>query len=215
MTTEERKLKEAKWRHLRRVKWLLRPLPRRANIHRYPILKWFGNAAKRRAFLWSFRETHVIPAIYAGFIVSMLPLYGIQIPLSVGAALLLRANLPILTGLQMLTNPLTIIPLWFAGYEVGRAVLGIVGIEVIPLAKGQIGLMLDHVANGRWGDNVERMATVFGVISLGAIVMGVFFGLVGSVAYKILTRRMRASYRLVLSKIQKIKDSRSIENSSL
>lgn len=212
MTTEERKLREAKWRHLRRVKRWLRPLPRRATIHRYPILRWFAKAAKRRAYLWSFREEDVVPAIYAGFILTMLPLFGIQIPLSVGLALILRANLPVLSGLQMISNPITAVPMWFAGYQVGRGVLGILGVEVIPLAKGQIQLMLDHISHGQWGQNFERLVIVFGVTTLGAVVMGIFFGLIVSVSYRIFARRTAASYRLLVSKIQKIKEHRSISD---
>ena len=141
----------------------------------------------------------------------MMPLYGIQIPFSVGVALVLRANLPVLAGLQLISNPLTAIPMWFAGYQVGRAVLGILGVEVIPLASGQIQLMLDHFTHGRWGENLERLMTVFGVTSLGAIVIGVFFGLIISVTYRIFARKAAASYHLVIKRIQKLKENKSID----
>src|SRR3546814_6139453 len=39
---------------------LLRPLPRRANVSRYPVIKWFAGLARRLPFLWSFRAQHEI-----------------------------------------------------------------------------------------------------------------------------------------------------------
>ena len=102
---------------LRRRRWLrrlLRPLPRRANVHRYPVIKWFGDRAKRFPFLWSFKRANVIPALYGGMVLSLLPLYGFQLLLAFGLALLLRANLTITVALQFITNPLTIVPIYGA-----------------------------------------------------------------------------------------------------
>ena len=49
MITEEAKLKEARFSRIRRLKRLLRPLPRRATLHKYPILNMFTVAARMRA----------------------------------------------------------------------------------------------------------------------------------------------------------------------
>lgn len=107
-------------RLLARRRWLrrlLRPLPRRANIRRYPVIKWFAEHAARRPELWSFKRQHVMRAIYVGSVLSLLPLYGVQFALAAIAALLLRANLTITIALQMLTNPLTIVPVYgFTGW---------------------------------------------------------------------------------------------------
>jgi uncharacterized protein (DUF2062 family) len=102
-------------RLLARRRWLrrlLRPLPRRANIKRYPVIKWFAERAARRPDLWSFKRQHVMRAIYVGSILSLLPLYGVQFALAALAALLLRANLTITIALQMLTNPFTVLPIY-------------------------------------------------------------------------------------------------------
>ncbi len=202
MTEKEEELKATRWRRMRRVKRWLRPLPRRTNIHRYPVLRIFADAAKKRIYIWSFREEHAIPAIYAGSILTLLPIYGIQLPLSLLLALALRANLPILAGLQIVSNPITAIPLWVADYQIGRAVLGVLGVEALPLSRGEIQTILGHFINWRWGENFERIISVFGVTCLGAIVMGTFFGLIGSFSYRIVARRTAASYALLRGKIQ-------------
>ena len=99
MTVEESELNQTKWRRMRRVKKWLRPLPMSTKIHSYRILRFFAVAARKRTNIWSFRVENAVPAIYAGSILTLMPLYGIQIPSAFLLALLLRANLPIPLGL--------------------------------------------------------------------------------------------------------------------
>jgi len=201
MTADESELNETKFRRIRRVKWWLRPLPRRANIHRYPVLRLFADAARKRIYLWSFRVENAVPAIYAGCILTLMPIYGIQIPLSFLLAILLRANLPILAGLQVISNPITVIPIWFAAYQIGRHTLSVLGVDVMSLNRQEVQLMLDNFTHGNWGDNMHTVAVVFGVTNLGAIIMGIFFGLIASFVYRVVAIRTAASYRIILDKV--------------
>ncbi|MEN8663148.1 MAG: DUF2062 domain-containing protein [Lentimonas sp.] len=201
MTAEESDLNETKFRRIRRVKWWLRLLPRRANIHRYPVLRLFATAARKRIYLWSFRVDNAVPAIYAGCILTLMPIYGIQIPLSFLLALLLRANLPILAGLQVISNPITVIPIWFAAYQIGRHTLSVLGVDTMALTRQEVQLMLDNFTHGNWGDNMQTVAIVFGVTNLGAIILGIFFGLIASSIYRIVAIRTATSYKIILDKI--------------
>lgn len=201
MTAEENEYHKTKWRRIRRVKRWLRPLPRRATLHRYPILKFFAEAARKRAYIWSFRVENAVPAIYAGSILTLMPIYGIQLVLALLLALLLRASLPIMAGLQIVSNPLTVIPIWFSAYQIGRYFLGVLGIEALPLRRIEVQALLFDFTHGHWGDNLDRLFSVFGVTSLGAIVMGTFFGLVGSICYRIIASRTAASYAVLKDKI--------------
>ena len=189
MTVEESELNQTMWRRIRRVKKWLRPLPRRTNIHSYPILRFFAEAARKQTYIWSFRVENAVPAIYAGSILTLMPLYGIQIPSAFLLALLLRANLPILVGLQVVSNPLTILPIWFADYQIGQMILSVIGLRVDPLNREEVRLLLDN------------LAATFSVTSLGAIVMGIFFGLIASFTYRIVANRTAASYALLRHKI--------------
>lgn len=208
MSRDEEELQQERWRRMRRVKRWLRLLPRRSNIHRYPVLRFFAQAAKKRVYIWSFREETAIPAIYAGCILTLLPIYGTQIAIALALALLLRANLPILVGLQVVSNPITVLPLWFANYQIGRAVLAVLGVEALPLQRGEVRQLLGHFVHGRWNENFDRMISVFGVTSLGAIVMGTFFGLIGSISYRIVARRTASSYSILKNKINRTKQGK-------
>ena len=61
---------------IRRAKQLLRPLPRKATLHRWPALKWFADTARKRPYLCSFRILEVSLALYLGFAIVFLPIVG-------------------------------------------------------------------------------------------------------------------------------------------
>jgi len=209
MTIEENELRETRTRRIRRVKRWLRLLPRRTNIHRYPILWRFSVGARKRTYLWSFRVEHTVPAIYAGFILALMPLYGIQIPIALCLALFLRANLPILVGLQMLSNPLTILPFWYAAYQVGSNVLRVVGIETPQLGQNDVKAIVDNFTTGEWSNNIEPLLATFSIMCLGGIVIGLFFGLISSFAYRFTAKRTAASYSLLIQRIHDRKARKS------
>lgn len=112
---------------VRRAKRFLRFMPRRAVFHRYPFVGRFAAAARRRAYLWSFKSQHVRPALYAGSVLSLLPVMGVQLPLAFLLSLLLRGNFMIMGGLQFITNPFTAAPIYYATHQLGRAVIDATG----------------------------------------------------------------------------------------
>lgn len=111
----------------RRAKKMLRYAPRRAVFHRYPFIGRFAALARRRAYLWSFKPQHVRPAIYAGAVLSLWPVMGIQLILAFIAALTMRSNIMVVGVLQFITNPLTAAPIYYVTYRVGKYVLALTG----------------------------------------------------------------------------------------
>ena len=123
---------------IRRAKQFLRPLPRKATLHRWPILKRFAETARKRPYLWSFRKREVSIALYIGFVITFLPLVGIQLILAFVAALTLRANLPVIMGTQLVTNLATIWAIYPALNMLGNRILGFLGIGDIESRFGQV-----------------------------------------------------------------------------
>jgi uncharacterized protein (DUF2062 family) len=212
MTIDERALKKLRGERIRRVKRWLRPLPRRANIHRYPGLKWFAESARKRAYIWSFRLQHLVPAIYAGCILAFLPLFGIQLPLALLLAILLRANLPVLAGLQFISNPVTILPIYFSAYQIGRIFLSIFGIEVAFLGRRRFEAILISLREGQWGENFVTVAQVFGVTTLGGAIVGLTIAAAAVVALKFILKRAESSYEILARRIHKHKESADQES---
>lgn len=169
----------------KRVKWfkkIFRYAPRKATIHRYPGLRFFANSARKRSYLWSFRVGEVVPALYAGWILTLMPVMGIQILLALALALLLRANLMVLVGLQMLSNPLTIGIIWPFNYKVGRMLMSI-------FEKSNNASQVDETlvqATGSSELTSKGIAALhgFAAICIGALVMGYILGFISSWIYR-------------------------------
>jgi uncharacterized protein (DUF2062 family) len=185
MTHEEHQMKRRRHERIARVKRILRLMPRRATIHRFPVIRWFSRAARKRSYLWCFRVKNVVPALYAGFILSLLPIYGIQLPLAVALSFLLRANLPILTTLQFVTNPLTVLPIYFTAYQIGRVILNPLGFESPSLNMAEMKTLMDSLEAGNWGFNIRYLAKVWSITTLGGCVLGTFLGAVSSALYRL------------------------------
>ncbi len=185
--------KESRYARIRMLKKWLRPLPRRATIHRYPVLKWFTETARKRSFLWSFRKSEVISAIYSGCILALLPLYGFQIGLAFAAALIFRANLMILVALQFISNPFTVPFIYLASYKTGDFLLTTFGFdfqsEVVP--------KFAEVAASEAGEAVPDTATRFRVgywifaTMIGGFVLGLGLAVILSITYQYIMYRSR------------------------
>ncbi len=125
-------------RRRRRIRRLLKPLPRRANLRRYPLIRRFANMAARAPWLWSFQYGPVVRALYLGAILAFMPTYGVQVFIAFFVALFLRANLTLIIALQFVTNPLTLVPAYYLTDRVGMAVLKLFGMA------GAHGVLLTH-----------------------------------------------------------------------
>jgi len=187
MTAEETRIRERYQRHLRRTKWWLRRLPRRAHLHRYPVIKWFAAAARKRAYLWSLRPEAISPALYAGFLITFQPIVGIQIPLAFVLALILRANLPVLVGLQFLSTPFTIPFLYPFQYYLGVHV-----IELFADHQELTEATLEAVRStpGRFAGFAEA----YRAISLGGALLGWVCAFLCSITYKAFSKRTTQAF---------------------
>lgn len=154
-----------RYSRIRRTKQILRPLPRKATLHRYPIIKLFAKAARQRPSLWSFKTTHVSPALYIGCVLAFLPAYGIQIAIAILAAWVFKANLPIIVGLQFITNPFTMWLIYWFTLTVGQTFIDYWGLQN--------------------GNNVVGVAYA---LVIGGITVGLALALILDLAYRITMR---------------------------
>ncbi len=207
MTRHEHQLHRRRHERIARVKRLLRRMPRRTNIHRIPILKWFARSARKRSYLWSFRVKMVVPALWAGCILTFIPIYGVQIPLAIALSFLLRANLPLLVTLQAISNPLTVLPLYFSCYQIGKSILRLFSVDSPVLNMGEMRALVNAAEAGQWGLNLQYVLTVWGIISLGGLVLGTFLGALSSSAYRLAAYEVVVFNRKIRDLQSKYKDS--------
>lgn len=108
---------------IRRTKQLLRWLPRRARLHKYPLIGRFADYARTRSYLWSFRTEHVRGGFYLGSTLALLPTLGVQLPIALLLAVFLRLNFMVVGGLQFITNPFSAVPIYYGTYQLGHALI--------------------------------------------------------------------------------------------
>jgi len=178
------KERDQKYRRIRRLKKFLRPLPRRSNVHKYPILKWFSDTAYRRSYLWSFRSKEIQSALFFGLWISLLPIVGIQMLVVFVIALWVRANLPLIVALQWVSNPFTMGPIYFADYKIGMVILNLLQLNY-PANK----LLSAHYDWSQFSfKELLRLIDTFPPMLVGGSVLGVSFGLLAVFLYKIISK---------------------------
>jgi hypothetical protein len=146
---------------LGRIKRWLKPLPRRSNVSRYPIIRHFADAARRNPQLWSFQSASVRRAIYLGSIIAFLPVYGLHLLLAFGAAIVVRANLAVTCAFLLITNPLSAGPIYYAAYRVG--------------------MWLIHTFEA--GEGRDALGTRFNALFLGGLIFALGVAVVADLAY--------------------------------
>lgn len=139
MTAEDHHHRKEHFARIRRTKLFLRFMPRRAVFHKYPLIGRFADMARKRSYLWSFKTSEVRPALYIGSVLSFMPAMGVQLPTAFLLALLFRANVMVLGGLQFITNPFTAPGIYYGTYRLGKAVIDASGfgrsIEVVETSE--------------------------------------------------------------------------------
>ena len=227
MNAEEwlEKLRQKRHERIRRVKRLMRPLPRRSNVHRYPFLKWFAQTARKRSYLWSFRRQYIIPAIYVGCILSMLPIYGIQVPLAFFLAIVLRCNLMIMIATQFITNPVTAVPLYTIACFVGLQILSLTGYDIPGgsawefagiMASNLKAILFSVVGNASAQQSVHALVQESGMslmklgylafIStvIGGAIIGYFIGFIFSCVYQGMAKYYERSHKQMQLHFEKL-----------
>lgn len=105
--------------------WLSRlraMIPTQAQIRENRWLRWLSPWL-RQPRLWRWSRRGVAMGVALGIFFGLLVPVA-QIPLSVGAAVLLRANVPAAAASTLVTNPLTFGPLYYAAYQLGHRFIG-------------------------------------------------------------------------------------------
>ncbi|MDR0445206.1 MAG: DUF2062 domain-containing protein [Puniceicoccales bacterium] len=172
-------------RRIRRLKKWLRYLPRKATAHKHPVLKYFASTIRKRAYLWSFRTSEAVPALYAGWVLTMLPVMSCQIFLACIAAIIFRANVVILVALQFVSTPFTVPFLWYLDYKVGRFFLELFKVDtwnIIQEACHYAGNYIHHF--GKVGCVGKKVFRWFITTSIGGTILGLICGIISSILYR-------------------------------
>ena len=130
--------------------------------------------------LWGVRRRWVVPAFAIGLFVSFMPFPGHTLMAAL-AALALRVNIPVAAVSTWVSNPATMLLMYPAAYQVGRAVLGTPPRDVS--------------FNVSWEWVTHTFVDIWQPMLLGSVLLGAAAAVVGYVVLDILWRVSIARYK--------------------
>jgi uncharacterized protein (DUF2062 family) len=148
----------------------LLPTPEQVQANRW--LRWLGPALHHPR-LWHLSRRGIALGVALGLFFGLLVPIA-QIPLSAGAAVLLRANVPCAIASTLVTNPVTFGPVYFAAWKVGGLVLGERGAP--PALPKPVGAAAPAADSG-WQGLRERVGGIGRPLLVGLVIFAVGGGL--------------------------------------
>ncbi len=154
--------------HLR-TRWFMRPFE-----------SVFGDAA-----YWSLNRRNVTRAVALGFLIAFVPPPIPHTLVAVVAAVIFRVNIPVTFTATFITNPFTMLPLFYAAYRSGCLVLGVEPLRALPSGDQfwQLWLQGPFLEPFLLGCLLLGLAAA----TLGYVVLGLFWHL--SLVYKLFKRK--------------------------
>ncbi|WP_367103674.1 DUF2062 domain-containing protein [uncultured Psychrobacter sp.] len=116
--------------------------------------------------LWHFNRHSLNKAVYIGILSAFFPLPG-QMLLALIGALIFRANVPMALGLTWITNPLTTLPIFYAGYYIGAKIL-----DEPMISLRIIGRMIADFSLWVLSNGANPFVTYRGTVSIAAFCVG-------------------------------------------
>jgi len=123
--------------------------------------------------LWAIRRKTVVPAFALGLFAAYLPFPG-HVAIGALLAIPLRVNLPIAAISTLVTNPLTIGPMFYAAYQLGRQLLR------LPPREFNFELSFSWLLN--------EFSQIWQPLMLGSLLLGAILSLVGFVTLDMIWR---------------------------
>ena len=105
---------------------------------------------------------------------------GLQMLIVFFVALGVRANLPLIVALQWISNPFTVAPIYFADYEIGLSLLGLLAIDY---PRNEI-LTAEYDWSNFELTSMGTLLDTFPPMFLGGSVLGIALGVLSVFLYK-------------------------------
>lgn len=129
--------------------------------------------------LWGIRRRTVVPAFSIGLFVACLPFPGHPL-LAALLALAMRVNIPVAALTTFVSNPVTMGPMYFFAYRIGRDLLG------VPPTPFSFEASLEWVT--------ETFVHIWQPMVLGCVLLGSLLALAGYIGLDLLWRASIATY---------------------
>ena len=130
--------------------------------------------------LWGIRRRWVVPAFALGVFIAFLPFPGHVLTAAL-IALALRVNIPVAAVSTFVSNPATVLPMYYFAYQLGSTLLGW---ELQPFAFEPTFEWITHSYVNIWQP-----------MMLGSVLLGAASAVIGYVVLDVLWRLSLADYK--------------------
>jgi uncharacterized protein (DUF2062 family) len=151
---------------------LRRLLPHPDKLRERWIFRAFGSRITDSR-LWSLGRRSITAGFGAGLAIAFIPL-PVHIPVALLAAIVWRLNVPVIFATVMITNPLTVVPIFYFAYRVGSLLIG------APLHGFNFELSWEWLQHG--------LGPLWKPFLLGCLTCAIAFGYAGYFALELLWR---------------------------
>lgn len=186
-------------------KFIHRFIPNPHEIKEHKHLKIFGSII-HDPNLWHLNRHSVAAAVGVGLFAAIIPV-PFQMLLGAALAIVARGNLLIAMAMAWVSNPITTPALLYMSYKIGAFLLN------LPPQSFHIEFSLEWL--------LKEFNTVGAAILLGSFISGIFFGILGYVAIRLIWRfsviiawKKRLERLKRARRLKKVKSERRKKNSS-
>lgn len=144
--------------------WLKRFLPEPEELKQHKYLRFLGSLLHRPE-LWRFNRRTVPKAVGIGVFCAFMPM-PFQMFLAAVLAIYFYSNLPLAVAVVWLSNPVTMPPMFYVAYALGKYLLG--SPELIQSQNGDFSVTL----------LIDNMNLIWKPFLLGTFICGLFFGII-------------------------------------
>lgn len=146
-------------------KFIQRHMPKPEHIVNLPGMHRLGSRITEPN-LWHINRRSISGAVFWGILCAWIP-FPSQMLIAAFCAIMFRVNLPLSVALTWITNPFTLIPIFYSSYCLGSVIFG------IPLLDlSQIKIIVVHVTTSMFSDTGRSLSSYGFVFDFRALLVG-------------------------------------------
>jgi len=146
-------------------KFIRRHMPTHEHISKLPGIHRLGSRITEPN-LWHINRRSISGAVFWGIICAWIP-FPSQMLLAAICAIVFRVNLPLCIALTWVTNPFTLIPIFYSSYVLGSVIFGIPLLEI-----SQIKIIIVHLTTTIFGETTRPLSSYGFVFDIRALLVG-------------------------------------------
>lgn len=145
--------------------FIRRHMPKHEHIVNLPGMHRLGDRITEPN-LWHINRRSISGAVFWGILCAWIP-FPSQMLIAAACAIVFRVNLPLSIALTWITNPFTLIPIFYSSYCLGSVIFGIPLLDI-----SQIKIIVVHLTTSMFGETTKSLSSYGFVFDFRALFVG-------------------------------------------